>query len=435
MAISVSRLRAAGLAKESVLGTPITTPTRYLNIVPPDAFTPMIEPLPSKGIEALANMYPKITQGPGTLNGMKVKLEVEPDNIGEILQALFGSDTQTSSFIITTGVNDTLDVFNVSHGLTEVATIAAGSYATITALISAINSAFGSATGGSCSLVATNVGGKIHLEPTTDYYNLLIASGANHSKSAYPTIGFTGGVDITNISNGSGTTAPSTPSSGSTSSHVFTRQAVSQLPSYSWWFDKALKYPIFAGAMCSKLDLNLQAKGILEADTEWVGTVYDGTDGTSKSTSYSALKPFVWSNAVVQIDGVTKSGYDNFKLSLSNAVKADHALNGSIWPYAIYSEGFTPELSMELFFEDTTQYAKFLAGTEAHVNLTLTSTQGGVTYSLAIDIPKWYYKSANLIIPSNGPLKIPFTGLCRDDIGGTGYDVQVTLVNDVLTQY
>ena len=89
---SVSRLRAAGLAKESILGTPVTTPTRYLNIIPPDGFTPMIEPLPSKGIEALADMYPKITQGPGTLNGMKIKLEAEPDNMGELLQACFGAD-------------------------------------------------------------------------------------------------------------------------------------------------------------------------------------------------------------------------------------------------------------------------------------------------------------------------------------------------------
>ena len=64
MVVSVSRLRAAGIAKESTDGTPVTTPTRYLNIIPPDSFTPMIQPLPSKGIEAIADMYPKITQGP-----------------------------------------------------------------------------------------------------------------------------------------------------------------------------------------------------------------------------------------------------------------------------------------------------------------------------------------------------------------------------------
>src|SRR5580698_8113665 len=116
MSVSVSRLRSMGLAKESTRGTEVTTPTRYINGIPPDSFTPSIEPLPSKGIEALRNMYPKITQGPATLNGMKIKLEVEPDNIGEILQAIFGADSYTAAgnnFIILSGINDAID-FTVS---------------------------------------------------------------------------------------------------------------------------------------------------------------------------------------------------------------------------------------------------------------------------------------------------------------------------------
>ena len=132
--------------------------------------------------------------------------------------------------------------------------------------------------------------------------------------------------------------------------HSFKRSQVSQLPSYTWWFDKFLKYPLFSGCR-SKLDLSLKAKGIMEADGDWVGTVYDDTDGITESTSFSALNPFVWANALVNIDGVTKKGYDNFKLSLNNEIKADHALNNSIWPYTIYSDGFTPDVSAQLFLE------------------------------------------------------------------------------------
>jgi Phage tail tube protein len=322
MAVQVSRLRAAGLAKESVLGTPITTPTRYMNIIPPDSFTPMIEPLPSKGIEALADMYPKITAGPATLNGMKVKLELEPENCGEILQALFGLDTKTGA--------------------------------------------------------------------------------------------------------------------GPSYTHTFVRQQVSVLPTYTWWFDKNPKYQLIAGCMLAKADIDIKAKGIVELDTDWVGTVYDDTDGSSKSPAFSALSPFTWQNAVVQVDGSGVSGYDHLKIAIDNKVKADHALNNSQFPYTIYSEGMDVQLSGELFFENTTQYQKFLAGTTAHFNIVLTSPTiigDGVHYSLALDFPLVYYKSQNLYIPSNGPLKVPFVGLCQYSFSGSVYTVQAALVNSIASAY
>lgn len=326
MSINVSRLRAAGLAKETTIGTPVTTPTRYLNIIPPDSFSPAIEPLPSKGIETLRDMYPKITQGPGTLNGMKIKLEAEPENIGEILEALIGADTKT--------------------GPTD----------------------------------------------TTVY------------------------------------------------THAFTPQQVSQLPTYTWWFDKNPKYQIIAGCMLNKMDLSVKAKGIVECDTEWVGTVYDDTDGSSKSPSYSTIPPFIWANGVLAVDGSTVNGYDDLKISINNMVKADHALNNSIWPYTIYSEGLEVSINAQMFFENTTQYQKFLAGTTAHFNLVLTSGvkvagSAATFYSLTLDLPLVYYKAAPLIIPSNGPLKVAFQGLAQYSFSGSVYTMKATLVNAVSTTY
>jgi hypothetical protein len=327
MAVNVSRLRAAGLVKESVLGTIIATPTRYLNIIPPDGFTPMIDPLPSKGIQSLRDMYPKITAGPAHLNGMKIKLEVEPENIGEILQALFGSDVKT-------GPADT---------------------------------------------------------------------------TAY--------------------------------THTFTPQQVSVLPTYSWWFDKSsLKYPLFGGCMLDSCDFSVKAKGIVEADMSWVGIKYDDATGSSKSTVFSTIPPFVFQNAVINVDGAPVNGYDNLKISIKNMVKADHSLSNSQYPYTIYSEGLDVELSAELFFESTTQYAKFLAGTTAHFQLVLTSGvkvagSAATFYSLTLDVPLVYYKSANLFIPSNGPLKIPFVGHAQYSFAGSVYTIQAILVNGVSTTY
>lgn len=427
MAVSVSRLRAAGIAKETTIGTPVTTPTRYLNIVPPDSFTPMIEPLPSKGIEALANMYPKITQGPGSLNGMKIKLEVEPDNIGEILQAVFGADAYTAAgnnFIVWTGINDAID-FNVSSTDYH-CVIPQGVYNASgieTAIATAMNAAL------SNTFAATITSTKFVITGTTTFV-LKWGTGANAGHNAALLLGWT----KSDTTTGTSQTSPNIPAYSTGSIHKFVRQQVAQLPTLTWWFDKFLKFPLFSGSMCNKFDLTAKAKGIVESDAEFIGTVYDDVDGISEATSFSALQPFVWANASVNVDGAVKKGYDNFKLSLSNGIKADHALNNSIWPYTIYSDGFTPDVSAELFFEDTTQYAKFLLGQTAHIQVNISVTQNGVPYSLIIDVPLWYYKSANLYIPSNGPLKIPFTGMAQYS-PALGYDVQVLLMNDVASQY
>lgn len=427
MTVSVSRLRAMGLAKETTNGTPVTTPTRFINGIPPDSFTPMIEPLPSKGIQALRAMYPKITQGPGTLNGMKIKLEVEPDNIGEILQACFGLDTYLAAgnnFIVWAGVNDGID-FNVSA--TDYHCVIPQGVYTTAGIESAIATAMTAQLSNSWNVTVTST--KIVISGTTSS-TIKFGTGTQASHSAALLLGFTA-ADTTGATSH---TAPNVPAYTLGSIHQFIPQNISALPTYTWWFDKALKYPLFAASMLNKFDLTVKAKAIVEADVEFVGRVYDDIDGTSQATTFSKLPPFVWSNAVLNIDGAVKPGYDNFKASLGNQVKADHALSNSIWPYVNYSEGFTPEISAELFFEDTTQYQKFLAGTTAHVNVTLTFVYLGTTYQLIIDIPNWYYKSANLTIPSNGPLKIPFTGMAEYN-SALGYDVQMILVNDVTSQY
>lgn len=427
MTVSVSRLRAMALAKETTNGTPVTTPTRYINGIPPDSFTPMIEPLPSKGIEALRAMYPKITQGPGTLNGMKIKIEVEPDNIGEILQSCFGADSYTAAgnnLIVWQGVNDAID-FNVSS--TDYHCVIPQGVYSISTLETAIQTAMTAQL--SNSWAVTQSTGKFVITGTSSSI-IKFGTGTNAGHSAAVLLGFA----ATDTSSTTAHTGGLTPGYTTGSIHSFIPQNVSALPTLTWWFDKALKFPLFAGSMCNKFDLTIKSKGIVEADLEYVGRVYDDVDGSSKATTFSALPPFVWSNAVLNIDGAVKPGYDNFKASLNNGVKADHALSNSIWPYVNYSEGFTPDISAELFFEDTVQYAKFLLGTTSHVNVTLTFVYNGVTYQMIIDIPNWYYKSANLVIPSNGPLKIPFTGMAEYN-AGLGYDVQIVLINDVTSQY
>lgn len=441
MAINVSRLRAAGLAKESTIGTVVITPTRFLNIVPPDSFTPAIEPLPSKGIEALADMFPKITQGPATLNGMKVKLEAEPENLGELFQALFGLDTQAevASFVVTMGVNDSIDFKenggSALHGVLTPGTYIAGTTsATDGTLCEEIKDALEGASGATLTYTVTYSYStrKFTITASSTTIQILWLTGANNATNAHTLLGFSKTDTSASLALTSDQTTQVPPFS-----HTYTRQQVAQLPTYTWWFDKKPKYQLIGGCMLDKLDLTMKAKGLLECDTDWVGTVYDDTDGVTEAATFSTLNPFTFAQVVVNVDGSPVIGYDNLKIACSNMVKADHVLTNSIYPQKIYAEGFEVQITADLFFEDTTQYQKFLNAQTAHFNIVITSGQvigGTVKYSLTLDLPLVYYKAAPIYIPSNGPLKIPFTGLAQYSFGST-YTLQAVLVNSVATQY
>jgi hypothetical protein len=90
----IGPLRAAGLAKETTLGTLKTPPDIFVPMIPPDSFYSAIPLLESQGIRFLPDIVYKVAQGPATLNAMKLKMEVEPEGgIGQFLKGTFGTDT------------------------------------------------------------------------------------------------------------------------------------------------------------------------------------------------------------------------------------------------------------------------------------------------------------------------------------------------------
>lgn len=93
----VGQLRAAGLAKESQVGTLVSPPTEFIPYIAPDSFMPAIQLLESSAIRALPDRIFKASQGPGEVKGMKLKWEAEPENIGNLLMACFGTDTKSGS--------------------------------------------------------------------------------------------------------------------------------------------------------------------------------------------------------------------------------------------------------------------------------------------------------------------------------------------------
>lgn len=441
--MQVGRLRTCGLAKESVVGTLVTPPTEFLRFIPPDSFYPKVSPIIAKAIGTLPDVNIKQTLGLGSLNGLKLKMELEGENCGNILNACFGTDSaaETAAFIIGAS-NHSID-FKEDGGAQRNATIASLTYAMGTSsaqagtLCAAIKTAMQAAAGatGTYTVTYSYTTKKltIAVSGAVAAVQILWLTGTNQATGAYTTLGFSHADTASAASVTSDSTTAVAPFT-----HTFVRQAVSQLPTYSWWFDKNPLYPQIAGSMLGKLDLEIKAKEMVMLDTEWEALSYDAT-GVTHSPTYSSVRPFTFNQCTVSVDGGSDLNYDNLKLTINNMVKADHALSGSIYPAKIYSEGMDVDFSATIFFEDAVQYNKFLAGTTAAFIITLTSADdissapSGNKYKLVINLPVISYQVANLPIPS-GVLKITFNGKAMYDTTTTK-TLNMLLTNGVSTAY
>lgn len=220
--------------------------------------------------------------------------------------------------------------------------------------------------------------------------------------------------------------------------HTFKRAVVAQLPTYSWWIDKGAKQLQFLGCMLNKLDITAKTKEFVLVESEWVGLSYDDT-GTTQTPVYSAVKPWKFNMADVKIDAGSILNYDNVKVTFDNFVKADHALSGSIYPAKIYSEGFEVTISMDLFVENATEYAKFLAGNSTAIQLVLTHSDNitgadpANPFKLTIDIPDAKYSVASYPLPS-GIIKVSFTARAIYNVATTK-TASVALINSVSSAY
>lgn len=435
------QLRAAGLAKEVTVGTLVTPPTEFLPIYPGDTFFPSIALLEATGIRALPDVVYKTAQGKGEMKSGKVKWEAEGENIGNLLMGTFGTDTpaEVASFIVT-NANNKID-FKENGGTTRNATIANATYAMGASsavngsLCKAVKTALEAAAGATLTYTVTYsfTTKKMTITASSTTVQILWLTGANNANAAYAVLGWTK----------ADTSAAIAITSDSTTSvavwgHTFTRLSNAQLPSYSWWFDKGAKFPQFTGCMVNKLDLACKAGDFLMADSDWVAQGYDDT-GSSKAPSYSAVPPFKFDQLVVKLDTTLNLNYESVKVSFDNMVQADHVLNSSIYPGKIYSKGFRVTVNLDLVVEDTTQYAKFLGGTQAALNLAWTSAAdisgaaSGNKYALTLDISSMAYSVASYPI-APGLIKVAFTGVGVYNVGNTK-TINAVLQNSVATSY
>jgi hypothetical protein len=435
----VGILQAAGLAKESIVGTLVTPPTEFLPLIAPDSFSEAIELLESKGIRQAPYAVAKVVQGPATLKSGKVKVEMEPENCGNLIMGAFGTDTlaEVASFVVSSGVNDNID-FKEDSGSQVHATLTAGTYiagttsgtaGTLCALIKTQMQAVGT---GTYTVTYSDTTKKFTIAASGAVTNVQIlwATGTNTGTSAKTLLGFTN-VDTSSATSVTSNSTTQVPLFG----HTFTRLAAAQLPTYSWWFQKGAKYFQFAGCMNNKTQISIKTKDMVVLDTDWTALTYDDS-GSSQSATYSALKPFVFNQAVVSLDGSQVNDFADITVTLDNMVEADHALAATIYPSKIVSKGMKTTVNMTLYLENTTQWNKFLAGTSVHLNIVITSgetlTGSASAYSFAIDIPVMNYATAVLNI-ENGILKVNLTGVAVELTSATA--VSAILKNSKATAY
>lgn len=229
---------------------------------------------------------------------------------------------------------------------------------------------------------------------------------------------------------GNGTTTPY--------SHKFTRAQTALPPSYTLWVNNGQNFPQWAGCMLNKLDISGKAKEFIECDADWMGMAYSA--GITHSLSYSSHNPFKFNQVAMTVGGSLITNYDDFKISFDNMVEVVHTLQSTtIYGSKIYSKGFKVSGSLSLIVEDTTEWAKFIAGSSSSLNIAITSAEAisGISptayFGLTINIPTIYYKAMPWPLP-DGLVKIvgTFDGVYTP---GSTETCDVTLVNSKSTAY
>ena len=197
----IGRLGEAGLSKENTLGTLETPPKRFRRFIPPFNFSTDIALIKGQGVQGIPDSILKVAQGPGQLKGAKLKYELDPEEVGDDLVGVFGTDTPTevaslvvtgyTPFVVSSGIgeNDKID-FKVGVGSELNATVAAGTY-TAYDLAKAIKTAMDAAGGGTTFTVAFSLTTKkFTITPSASTVTLLWLSGTNNAKGLYALIGW-----------------------------------------------------------------------------------------------------------------------------------------------------------------------------------------------------------------------------------------------------
>jgi len=149
----------------------------------------------------------------------------------------------------------------------------------------------------------------------------------------------------------------------------------------------------------------------------------------SYTPTISTLTPFVFKDGTLTLAGEDKSGcLKAFRLRINNNIPTDDLYGfGSKYPQRILVRGRTVECELELVFEDTSEYDRFLAGEEFSLNLKFAYGD----YEFEVNLPRIVYTSdVAPHLDKREPLRVtaPLQAFYEPS---TGYEVALKLKNQV----
>jgi hypothetical protein len=196
------------------------------------------------------------------------------------------------------------------------------------------------------------------------------------------------------------------------------------------------KYFRYKGCKVNELSLECAVGDPLTASFSFLGYNEEYSAVGTTATGISTLNPLTFDEGVLTIDG-TATEVQGFSLAINNNLKDDKGQLGSRFRAGIPRSGFrdvTGTLNME--FDDFTNYRKYVNGTEASLALKFTSDDTILTtdnYALWIECPRIVFTGETPVV--DGPDVVyhdmPFVAFASDSVTEDWhrYELRIKLIN------
>jgi len=388
-----------GFAKEAVRGTAETTITKYIPIDKDSEFDYKPTLIPDEKMRGVLDEFaPMVGQKTGT---GKISFDVDSDNCGEMLLSAIGSVTSDEQHVIT--IAATNKFFDFDIGATElVATIAEATYPIGTiqteagsfckALYDAIHAAEAV---GTYTVTYSRTTKKITVaRDAGGTLTWLLKTGTHGSDNLDTHCGTVMGfADTADLS--SAITYTGTVNVQDCFKHTFIRSTGLSPQAYTFFMDRGLNKLSYSLGVAKAIELSGDMTNALKLSAD----IIFKTEATSVATftpTWAEPAPFMFHQTAFTLASTPNTDIRKYSVKIDNQAIAKWCFIGDgssdltdiITPAVLKVSG-----SFEIYFENATERAKFLAATSSALVVTLTGAVINGTFykKLVITIPKMIY--------------------------------------------
>lgn len=352
-----------GYKKEAVRLTAETTPTKWLSVDSGSDFNHSLALLEDKGLRGSKAKYPSHA-GIKTTDG-KVSAPVRTSHFGEFLHMLFGDATsaEQATLVVSSGVNDKID-FTEDGGAAVAATLTPGTYkvgvnsAEAASFCKLVKDQMELAGGAPTYTVAYDATTRLFtITKDTGVFVIQWLTGTNTATSARSLLGF-GAVDTASAISAVSTVA----SANHVYKHTFLLPTSVQPPTYTFFIDRSMGVKKYNGVAVKKLSLKGSQDGFVQGDIDLVGlNEAAGAIGSPVYTDESV--PLTFQNVTVKLGGSAMTNLKEWALSLDSGLFAKRNPGNQVPVDVLAANQMKIEGSLNIYFENETERAKFLANT------------------------------------------------------------------------